>query len=86
MIGWWQGAKIVRFWRKGEQRVGSAGVLARNNVPCKRLMRSLPLETKPRIGISISLSQSGRGRPRSRLRIHEPRTKLACPLSLTDYH
>ncbi len=43
-------------------------------------------ETKPRIGISISLSQSGRGRPRSRLRIHEPRTKLACPLSLTDYH
>ena len=25
----------MRFWGKGEQRVGSAGVLARNNVSCK---------------------------------------------------
>jgi hypothetical protein len=29
----------MRFWRKGEPRVGSAGVLARNSVSCKRLTR-----------------------------------------------
>jgi len=48
-------------------------------------MRVFHFETKPRVGVSIGLSQSGQGRPRSRLRIHKPRTKLACPLSLTDY-
>jgi hypothetical protein len=58
----------------------SAGVLARNNVSCKRVWRGhlarvswagrpcygvfAPLGTIPRIGISIGLSQSGRGRPR----------------------
>ena len=36
------------------------GVLARDNVPCKRVMRVFHFETKPRAGITSGLSQSGR--------------------------
>ena len=66
---------------KGSRESG-AGVLARNNVSCKRLMRILPLETRPHTGIAIGLSQSGRGRPRPTA---HTQSRLTSFLSFCDY-
>ena len=61
------------------------GVLARDNVPRKRVMRVFHFETKPRAGITSGLSQSGRDAHATFACAQNTRSTRMPPLSLTDY-
>jgi hypothetical protein len=60
------------------------GVLARDNVPRKRVMRVFHFETKPRAGITSGLSQSGRD-AHATFACAQNTHSTRVPLSLTDY-
>jgi hypothetical protein len=87
---WGHSPSSAAVWDRGAPGGASVCLPADEQtlVPPRRRSRRHPVKKSLRLCVSALTLNSQRlagGDARSRLRIHKPRTKLACPLSLTDH-